>query len=215
MSICPLCVSQETEFFFEDKKRTYRRCRRCRLVFVSSRYWLHPEEEKTVYDLHENNPADQGYRHFLGRLTKPLVRILDVQPGQKGLDFGCGPEPVLSELIGEHGHQMDLYDPFYADTPMVAGKKYDFITATEVVEHLRDPHRQWTSLFTLLKKGGWLGIMTKLVIDQTAFAGWHYIRDPTHICFYSQPTFFYLAERFHAELTFVAADVMLLQKTRE
>ena len=215
MPSCPLCASLETELFFEDKKRRYQRCRRCRLVFVPSRYWLHPGEEKIIYDLHENDPADQEYRHFLGRLTTPLLHILDVHPGQKGLDFGCGPGPVLSKLIEEHGHQMELYDPFYADNPMVFTRKFDFITATEVVEHLRDPDRQWTSLFTLLKKGGWLGIMTKLVIDQTAFAGWHYIRDPTHICFYSQPTFFYLAERFNAELTFVAADVILLQKGEE
>lgn len=209
---CPLCTCQETVLFFKDRKRTYRRCRRCRLVFVASRFWLSVADEKSVYDLHDNDPNDPGYRHFLGRLTTPLLQKLDMQPGQKGLDFGCGPGPALAELMEAHGHQMELYDPFYADDPTVFTKKYDFITATEVVEHLRDPQQQWTTLFALLKKGGWLGIMTKLVIDKTAFAGWHYTRDPTHICFYSQPTFYYLAERFNAKLSFVAGDVILLQK---
>jgi hypothetical protein len=50
------------------------------------------------------------------------------------------------------------------------------------------------------------------VIDRHAFSNWHYIRDMTHICFYSKSTFNYLAERFKAELSFVANDVILLRK---
>lgn len=210
-SLCPLCDWPDSILFFEDKNRAYQRCQRCRLVFVPSSYWLDAEKEKAIYDLHENDWQDPGYRRFLGRLSNPLLHKLEGQQ-QKGLDFGCGPGPTLAKLMEEHGHQMDLYDPFYAAEPGVFMKKYDFITATEVVEHLREPKGQWTTLFSLLQPGGWLGIMTKLVTDQGAFSGWHYIRDPTHICFYSRPTLRYLAARFAAELFFVEDDVMLLQK---
>lgn len=190
----------------------YRRCLRCRLVFVPSSYWLSAAEEKAIYDLHQNDPEDPGYRQFLGRLSTPLLHKLASCPQQKGLDFGCGPGPTLIQLIEEHGHKMDLYDPFYAYDPSVFNKKYDFVTATEVVEHLGDPNRHWTTLFSLLKPGGWLGIMTKLVTDKQAFTGWHYIRDLTHICFYSRATFRYLAEYFEAELFFAEDDVILLRK---
>ncbi len=54
--------------------------------------------------------------------------------------------------------------------------------------------------------------MTKLVIDKEAFRSWHYIRDMTHISFYSRPTFEYIAEQFNAELTFISSDVILLMK---
>lgn len=54
--------------------------------------------------------------------------------------------------------------------------------------------------------------MTKMVIDRQAFRQWHYIRDMTHICFYSRGTFEYLAKRFHAQLEFVAKDVILFHK---
>ncbi len=207
---CPLCSCGEVESFFEDKERKYLRCNACQLVFVPRLYWLCAEDEKATYDLHENDPGDPGYREFLSRLCTPLLRRLGAK--QKGLDFGCGPGPTLSSIFEEQGHQMDLYDPFYYNDPAVFKKKYDFICATEVMEHLRIPHREWAALFMMLKRGGWLGVMTKLVIDKQAFSNWHYIRDLTHICFYSKRTFLYLAQRFNVELYFVASDVVLLNK---
>ncbi len=207
---CPLCSSEDVCFFFKDKNRIYLRCFFCKLVFVPSRYWLSTEDERATYDLHENDVQDTGYRQFLSRLSTPLLERLSSK--QKGLDFGCGPGPTLSVLMEEQGQQVDLYDPIYFNDPSVFKKKYDFICATEVVEHLHDPKREFAALFKLLKRGGWLGVMTKLVRDEYAFRQWHYIRDMTHICFYSQSTFEYLAQRFHADLNFVANDVILLSK---
>lgn len=207
---CPLCSCDEVVAFFEDKNRTYLQCHYCQLIFVPREFWLTAEDEKAIYDLHENDVQDMGYRQFLSRLSNPLLKKLETK--QRGLDFGCGPGPSLSILFEVHGHQMDLYDPFYYKNPTVFEKRYDFISATEVLEHLRDPDRELTALFTMLKQGGWLGIMTKLVIDKDAFSNWHYIRDKTHICFYSQSTFTYLAQRFSAELSFVGNDVILLRK---
>jgi len=177
------------------------------LIFVPARYWLNAEDERATYDLHENVAHDPKYRNFLSRLTMPLLEKL--RPHQNGLDFGCGPGPALSIILEEHGHHVELYDPFYANNPSVFNTTYDFICATEVVEHLRDPNQVFTTLFTLLKKGGWLGVMTKLVSDHHTFSNWHYIRDMTHICFYHRNTFVYLAQRFNAKLTFIGQDVML------
>ena len=55
--------------------------------------------------------------------------------------------------------------------------------------------------------------MTKQVIDAQAFARWHYIRDPTHVCFFSRETFTWWAARKQAELEFCGADVILLRKS--
>lgn len=210
---CPLCSSCEVALFYADKNRHYLRCSFCELIFVPRVFWLSAEAEKAIYDLHQNDELDVGYRKFLSRLSGPLLEKLGKPGGkQRGLDFGCGPGPTLSTLFEEQGHQMDLYDPFYYNDATVFEKKYDFICATEVVEHLACPEREIAAMFTMLKQGGWLGIMTKLVIDQNAFSKWHYIRDMTHICFYSKSTFNYLAERFKAELSFVANDVTLLRK---
>ena len=209
-SHCPLCNNEDINLFFKDKNRIYLRCFCCKLVFVPKHYWLSAENEKATYDLHENNAQDQGYRQFLSRLSTPLLEKLSSK--QKGLDFGCGPGPALSVLLEEQGQTVDLYDPFYHNDLSVFYKNYDFITATEVVEHLRDPDRDFSALFKMLKQGGWLGIMTKLIIDEHAFGQWHYIRDMTHICFYSRATFEYIAQRFNAEANFVANDVILFYK---
>jgi hypothetical protein len=207
---CPLCSCKDSTLFFKDKKRTYQRCVSCRLVFVPKRFWIAIEEERATYDLHENDANDRGYRRFLSRLSIPLLERLDKQ--QSGLDFGCGPGPTLSILLEEEGHSVDLYDPFYFNNSSVFNKKYDFICATEVVEHLHDPNREFTCLFNMLKRGGWLGITTKLVIDEACFRRWHYIRDMTHICFYCHDTFEYLSRRFNAAIEFVASDVILFNK---
>ncbi len=205
-----MCSSKNIVLFFEDRKRVYLRCFYCKLVFVPNCYWLSTEDEKRNYDLHENNAADHGYRRFLSRLTTPLLKRLDLK--QKGLDFGSGQDSPLPVILEEHGHQMDIYDPFYYKNPLVFYKKYDFICATEVVEHLHNPNKEFTLLFKMLKSGAWLGIMTKLVIDKEHFSKWHYIRDMTHVCFYSSSTFKYLAKRFKTKINFIGNDVILLNK---
>jgi 2-polyprenyl-3-methyl-5-hydroxy-6-metoxy-1,4-benzoquinol methylase len=135
-----------------------------------------------------------------------------LKPEQKGLDFGCGPGPALSEMMKEAGYDMEVYDPFYFNNPVVLDKKYDFITSTEVVEHLQNPGEVFSGLFNMLKPGSYLGLMTKLVLNFEAFKNWHYIHDLTHICFYSPETFHHLADIYSAELEFIRNDVIILRK---
>ncbi|NOI68502.1 class I SAM-dependent methyltransferase [Vibrio sp. 99-8-1] len=212
MHICPLCQQTKTLLYYKDKRRQYFQCSRCELVFVPESQRLEREAEKAIYDKHENNPDDQGYRQFLSRVSSPLLDKLT--PVCSGLDFGCGPGPTLSIMFEEAGHTMSLYDVFYYPDNKVLETKYDFITATEVIEHIYYPYDVWSQWLNLVKSGGWIGIMTKLVIDVEAFASWHYKGDPTHVCFYSRKTFQYLAERDKLQLEFIGNDVILLRKTQ-
>jgi hypothetical protein len=180
------------------------------LVFVPPEQYVSPQEEKTEYDLHENSPDDPGYRRFLSRLFEPMQAC--ILPGSHGLDFGSGPGPTLSLMFTEAGHTMAIYDPFYAPAPEVLQTQYDFITATEVVEHLHHPKRELDRLWSCLKPGGTLGIMTKLVLNQEAFERWHYKNDLTHVCFFSRTCFGWLSAEWQAELIFAAPDVILLGK---
>lgn len=107
---------------------------------------------------------------------------------------------------------MRLYDVFYAPDPTVWYHQYDFITCTEVVEHLHSPGRELRRLFDVLMPGGWLGVMTKRVIDREAFTDWHYIRDLTHVCFFSEHTLRWVAAYHGAKLILPAEDVALFQK---
>jgi hypothetical protein len=180
-------------------------------VFVDPQYYLGPEQEKAEYDLHNNSAADPGYRQFLSRLSLPLLERLP--PAQQGLDFGCGPGPTLSLMLEQAGHSVALYDPFYQPEEGVLAAPYDFITATEVVEHLYQPGAELERLWAMLNVGGYLGVMTKLVRDPEAFSRWHYKNDPTHVCFFSESTWCWWAGEQEAALEIVGADVILLQRS--
>jgi hypothetical protein len=210
MPTCPLCACPHSRHFHRDARRDYYRCEGCQLAFVPPEQHLSPEQEKRVYDQHQNCPDDPGYRRFLSRLFEPLRSRL--APDARGLDFGAGPGPTLSLMFEEAGHRMAIYDPFYAPDPAVLECQYDFITATEVVEHLFAPGRELERLAALLPEDGWLGLMTKRVTSEDAFARWHYILDPTHVCFFSETSFEWLAEHLNMRVEFPAADVALLQK---
>jgi SAM-dependent methyltransferase len=171
---------------------------------------LSPDQEKAIYDLHQNAIDDPGYIAFLLRLTGPLLERLPNRA--EGLDFGCGPGPALAQLFEAQGHRLNLYDPFYADYPVHLQRPYDYIVCTEVVEHFRLPRREFEALFKLLKPGGWLGIMTKLVINAEAFAKWHYKNDLTHISFFSRPTFHWLATHYNCQIEFIGNDVIILKR---
>ncbi len=91
--------------------------------------------------------------------------------------------------------------------------QYDFICCFRVFEHFRTPAKEWSLIETLLKPGGWLAISTPLLTSLTAFAKWHYKNNPTHVSFYQQQTFAYLASQGKFKLIFAAQDFILMQKT--
>ncbi|MFV8783081.1 class I SAM-dependent methyltransferase [Microbulbifer sp. SA54] len=208
---CPLCRGA-AQPYHQDKFRSYNQCAECALVFVPSDFWLSGDDEKAYYDLHENSESDAGYRKFLNRCAEPLLAVLP--PHASGLDFGCGPAPLLAQMLSDAGHSVSVYDHFYCNDAATLEGQYDFVVSTEVVEHLTQPRVELERLWGLIKPGGLLALMTKLVISRERFANWHYIRDPTHIIFFSETTFRWLAAAFGAGLEFAAPDVVFLRKPK-
>jgi 2-polyprenyl-3-methyl-5-hydroxy-6-metoxy-1,4-benzoquinol methylase len=208
---CPVCASDAIAPYHEDGRRPYLQCGNCGLVFVPPGWYLTPQDELAQYNYHQNDVGDVHYRQFLSRLAIPLIARL--APGAHGLDFGCGPGPALAHMLREAGFGVALYDKFfYPDDSVLRSRRYAFICATEVVEHLHQPGLELERLWSLLQPGGWLGIMTKLVSDQAAFARWHYKNDPTHVCFFSAQTWRWWAQAHAASLELVGADVILLRR---
>lgn len=166
--------------------------------------------ERAQYDLHENDPDDSRYRRFLSALSEPVQARLTGP--SRGLDFGCGPGPALAAMFVEAGHTMAVYDRYYADDRAVLEQSYDFIVTSEVVEHLRQPGDELDRLWSLLRPGGLLGIMTLLVAPGADFSRWHYARDPTHICFFSRETFAWLGQHWRSPPEFPGDRVVLFRK---
>lgn len=208
MSPCVLCGHASLRFCHRDQQRLYLACPRCALIQVPRHYWLSADAEKAVYDQHENDPQDAGYRRFLRRTAEVVCRRHP--PGSQGLDFGCGPGPALIAMLEERGDQVWGYDHFYRPDASVLAGSYDYITATEVLEHLHDPGYWLDCLWHRLRPGGSLVLQTRRVTAPDHVPDWHYIRDPTHIHFFSIPTFRWLARRYCARVELSAPDVVAL-----
>lgn len=107
---------------------------------------------------------------------------------------------------------MRLYDPFFAPDPAPLREHYDFITCTETVEHFFKPADEFARFDQLLRPGGWLGIMTQMRDETYRFETWHYVLDPTHVCFYHKRTLHWIAQKHGWQLEIPAKNIALFHK---
>ncbi|MDA7440755.1 class I SAM-dependent methyltransferase [Candidatus Pseudothioglobus singularis] len=207
---CPLCNSKSHSLIHNDSHREYLSCSDCEFVFVPKSFHLSQIDEKLRYDTHNNDPGDIRYRQFLSQLAEPLLQKIPEK--SYGLDFGSGPGPTLSLMLEEKGHHVDLYDKFYASNDGIFNRKFDFITATEVIEHLRDPMLEFKRLASALMVDGYIALMTHLLTEETDFRSWYYKNDPSHIGFFNKQSLVYLAKELKLELDIYSERVIFLKK---
>ena len=192
---CKLCHS-DTSIFSHQKLGDYHFCTFCEYISKDENGILSEQEELKIYNSHNNSIDDPKYIDFFYEFLYDAV-FPYVNGGVHGLDFGSGPAPVLAQILDQnHDFHMDIYDLFYVPERIYEGKKYDLITATEVVEHLEDPLEYFHRFADLLKPEGVLAVMTLFHHnDMDHFNNWHYMRDRTHISFYTPKTMHYIASR--------------------
>ncbi len=190
---CPLCGGAGPfETTIDVRKRRHRVCGRCQLIFVEPDFLPSPEAERERYAKHRNGREDAGYVAFLQQAIVPALPFL--KPDMRGLDYGCGHTPILHLLLAEAGLRCENYDPFFF--PEWPGGAFDFLFATEVVEHFHHPAAEWGRMLSLLRPGGILTVMTAPWEDLDAFRTWGYASDETHVAFYRRQTLEWILETF-------------------
>ncbi|BCR36481.1 class I SAM-dependent methyltransferase [Mariniplasma anaerobium] len=190
MEICKLCNSKHMITYKHPKfDMIFHECLDCEVIYKDKSQILSEEDEKKVYDLHENTIDNPGYVNFLTNFIDSAV-IPFIKKGI-ALDFGSGPGPVLQHILNtKYQFKCDIYDYYYAKHKKVFDKKYDLITSTEVFEHLSNPISILNQFHEILKSQGIVSIMTLFYPkDQETFFDWFYIRDPSHITFFTPKTF--------------------------
>lgn len=192
---CKICKNK-TKKVQDEKIGTFLFCARCGFISKPQESFLSPKEEIERYNQHNNSIEDPRYVLFFEKFIKAAF-LNFVKKSTKGLDFGSGPSPVLAQILEKHyGFHMDIYDVYYSPEKIYEGKTYDFITSTEVVEHLSKPMDAFHLFNKLLKPGGIAAIMTLLHHnDEQRFLQWHYHKDLTHISFFSSKTMEYIARK--------------------
>ena len=190
---CILCQSYG-ELFFEMPPKRYYQCGHCSAIFLAPECCISKEEEKSRYQEHNNDVEDPRYQKFV----EPIVLEIEQRFSRKhkGLDFGAGTGPVIAKLLREKRYSVELYDPFFCNSPEKLQNKYDFIICCEVIEHFRFPAKEFKLLKALLKPRGVLFCMTELYSEKNDFGAWYYKNDPTHVFFYQRNTLEWIKSRF-------------------
>lgn len=207
---CPLCATPAAAFH-DDEHGTFWRCPTCALVFRDPAQHLDVAAEVARYREHRNALDDPRYLAFLDRLAAPVAERLP--PGARGLDFGSGPAPALALLMTRHGFPTASYDPHFLPDASALQATYDFITCSEVFEHLRQPRQVLTQLRDMLRPNGLLAVMTQFRDERRPFASWYYRRDPTHICLYSEPTMRWIAQEMAWDLECLPQGVTIFRRS--
>lgn len=194
MITCPICASHITTKWIHPRRKTlYHLCQSCEAIFMDPKDYPSKEIELKKYMEHENDLSNEGYVNFLENFIDSAV-----QPYLKSghiLDYGSGPNPVLSILLERRGFHVAIYDPFFHKT-MDESMTFDMITATEVIEHFHDPMLNFKRMIEMLKPHGFLSVMTLFHHDDMDhFKDWFYQRDPTHVIFYRPKTLSIIADQ--------------------
>ncbi len=199
---CRVCQN-EIKWIQDKHKGLFLFCEKCGFISKPRESFPTPAQELKRYGEHNNFVDDPGYVRFFEKFIKQTLLGYAGQPAD-GLDFGSGPVPVLAHILeNSYNYNMDIYDLYYSPEKVYEGKQYDFITTTEVVEHLSKPMDVFRLFNRLLKPGGILAVMTLLHHnDEERFLKWHYIRDLTHISFYCSSTMEYIARETGLEIIY-------------
>ena len=208
--ICIVCKNQKAVDFKNIKQKRYWKCSYCEAIFLDKEFYLSSNDEYKHYLTHNNDINDPRYKEFLSNLMLPLIER--IKPNSIGLDYGCGPGPALSLMLREKGYQMFNYDPFFHPKKSNLLKKYDFISCSETVEHFHNPFYEFTRFNELLNDGGIIGIMTNFHSKENIFENWYYIKDPTHVVFYSKNTFLIIAKMFKWDCEFLNNNLVFFKK---
>ena len=201
--ICKICGSETREFYDKQFDTKFYHCPNCEFISKDENSIISEEDELKIYRYHNNSIEDKHYVDYFKRFLDSAV-MKHVGCGKKGLDFGSGPSPVLSMILKrDYGYEMDIYDMFFSPEKTYIDRKYDLITCTEVIEHLKNPMEYFLLFKELLEDDGTLGIMTLFHVNSDdEFFNWHYRRDRSHISFFTAKTMKVIGEKIGLELVF-------------
>ena len=186
---CKICGSNTKIMQHPKLGDIYHFCEKCEFISKDEEKFVSQEEELKIYNRHHNSIEDPKYVDYFCKFLDEAVMEYTSE-GKAGLDFGSGPSPVLAELLSRnYGYDMDIYDKFYSPLKTYKDNTYDLVTSTEVIEHLEHPIPYFKLFKELMKEQGTLSVMTQFhKCEAEHFWNWHYIRDKSHISFYTPKT---------------------------
>jgi SAM-dependent methyltransferase len=205
--------------------RVFFRCENCYYIFTTERN-LSSEETKA----HFKNQWIQKPEGAYPACCTLLHGLLEStgKPCRRALDFGCGNGGLVRSLR-ERGIETFGIDPIPVENDLahcvyprledLPEKRFDMITALEVFEHLDRPSDTLSRLISYLSEDGFIFLTTALtnraLTGIRCFPYWIYQKDPTHVGFFDQRTFEWMATRFSLEIHIFHHDFVVLDRSFE
>lgn len=185
MNNCPLCNGNAV-VFCEKPNHLFYKCAICEGIFRPKFTHLNSIAEKAHYEKHNNDVNDIGYQNFVFPVVKVVLEHFSID--DKGLDFGSGTGPVIAKLLREQEYQIENYDLYFENKPNLLQQKYNYITCCEVMEHFKEPLKEFQQLQKMLQPNGKLICKTEMYNNQVPFENWYYKNDVTHVFIYQLAT---------------------------
>ena len=204
--MCKICGSLTKNIFIN--KVNYEFCDYCGFLCKTKDYILSSEDEYNRYLLHSNS-ENENYINYQKKFYDEINDFL----GEKVLDYGCGDNHILANILKENGHDSMYYDLYFYPDIKYEKYLYDAIILEEVIEHLNDPLSVITKLIKLLNINGKLIIRTNFIPKNVVEKNWWYLRDITHISFFDIKTFQYIGNLLSMRIIYCnEKDLIVFEK---
>ncbi len=205
--MCKICNNQSIKKIINGIEYDF--CPFCGFLNKHDKYILSSGDEHNRYLKHNNNDDNLGYHKYQEKFYLEIKEFL----GKTNLDYGCGDNHVLANILNENNYFTSFYDLYFYPLENYKKHLYDAIILEEVIEHLKDPFEVIKELVNLLDRNGKLIIRTQFIPINIFSCNWWYLRDTTHISFFDLKTFKYLCEVFSLHIIYCnEKDLIILQK---
>lgn len=189
MDYCNICSNNLKKLTINNMDFLY--CKSCEALYKEKT--PNKDEEKSRYMFHQ---IDEGYKEYMKNI---FLKIKDYLNPGISLDFGCGKENTLEMIATKYNFKFYSYDLYFKPFKY-KDFKYDNIVLNEVFEHIKDPFNLILELKSLLKEDGKIIILT--ATHNNNFNNWWYLRDITHVSFYSKKTLEIIGKKANLDIIY-------------
>jgi len=228
LTCCPICGSENIRLFLVDfRSNSIYRCEDCTFQFMNPQYSNQYLDE--YYSSYTPSDGTEGSHHVFSFYLDIIEKFSSGK--RRALDFGCGDgqfvESCKQRKWNIYGYDVDCESTARVSArtgvPIACGdfdsidwpEKFDLITMNQVLEHVKDPKKQVSSLLQNLEVGGLLFIAVpnirslsstiKTFLERRKWrkkrVGAHYASDH-HLLYFSPKTLRVLLNNFDLEILY-------------